>query len=131
MAEICPVCNEKIDFGELWSTHEVDGFEIHDKGCIHKYRENPEKYGGKAIKKTEAQIKAESEHRERFQKEIEKREELQQRIEEKSVHVKSFDMPFGDMVGFMVKWSLASIPAFIILFIIFAIFFAIFGALFF
>ena len=48
MAAICPVCNEKIHFGELLSTHEVDGFEIHDKDCILKYRENPEKYGGKA-----------------------------------------------------------------------------------
>ena len=45
----------------------------------------------------------------------------------RTVHVKSFDMPFGDMVMFMVKWALASIPAFIILFIIFGILFAIFG----
>jgi hypothetical protein len=34
------------------------------------------------------------------------------------------------MVGFMVKWALASIPAFIILAIIGAIFFAIFTAIF-
>ena len=54
----------------------------------------------------------------------------QQAIEDKSVHVKSFDMPFGDMVGFMVKWALASIPAFIILAIIGGIFFAIFTAIF-
>ena len=74
----------------------------------------------KIIVKTEAQIKAESQ-----------RAKQQQKIEDKRVHVKSFDMPFGDMVGFMVKWSLASIPAFIILFIIFGIFFLIFGALFF
>jgi len=51
-------------------------------------------------------------------------------MEEKGVHVKSFDMPFMDMVGFMVKWALASIPAFIILVIIGAIFFAVFGSLF-
>ena len=129
MAKICPVCNKESGF---WSVNVGPGIDIHTN-CSHKFNLNPEKYGGKVetIEKTEAQIKAESEHRERFQKEIEKREELQQRIEEKSVHVKSFDMPFGDMVGFMVKWSLASIPAFIILFIIFAIFFAIFGALFF
>ncbi len=48
-----------------------------------------------------------------------------------SVYVKGFRMPFGEMVVFMVMWSLASIPAFIILAIIGAIFFAIFGALFF
>ena len=130
MAQICPVCNEKINFGELWSTHEVDGFEIHDKDCILKYRENPEKYGGKAIEKTDDQIKAEVQ-----------REEQQQEQEEKALHksvyikggvdIKSFDMPFVDMVVFMIKWALASIPAFIILAFIGAIFFAIFGALFF
>ncbi len=38
-------------------------------------------------------------------------------------------MPFGEMVVFMVMWSLASIPAFIILAIIGAIFFAIFAAI--
>ena len=128
MADICAVCNKKTGF--MSSVMIQDGIFIH-QNCLSTFNKEPEKYGGKAIKKTEAQIKAESEHRERFQKEIEKREELQQRIEEKSVHVKSFDMPFGDMVGFMVKWSLASIPAFIILFIIFGIFFLIFGSLFF
>ncbi len=35
-------------------------------------------------------------------------------------HVKviDIDMPFGSMVSFMVKWAIASIPAFIILFVI-------------
>jgi hypothetical protein len=32
------------------------------------------------------------------------------------VVVVDFDMPFGSMVGFMVKWALAAIPAFLILF---------------
>ena len=40
-------------------------------------------------------------------------------------------MPFEEMVVFMVKWAIASIPAFIILFIIGLIFFGIFGFLFF
>lgn len=31
-------------------------------------------------------------------------------------------MPFGSMVVFMVKWAIASIPAFIILMILFVIF---------
>ena len=128
MADICAVCNKKTGF--MSSVMIQDGIFIH-QNCLSTFNKEPEKYGGKAIKKTEAQINAESEHRERFQKEIEKREELQQRIEEKSVHVKSFDMSFGDMVGFMVKWSLASIPAFIILFIIFGILFLIFGSIFF
>jgi len=51
--------------------------------------------------------------------------------DERFVYVKNFDMPFEDMVKFMVKWALASIPAFIILFLIFGILFAIFGVFFF
>ena len=81
-----------------------DGIFVH-QDCLLTFNKEPEKYGGKAIKKTEAQIKAESEHRERFQKDIEKREELQQKIEDKSVYVKGFSMPFGEMVEFMVKWG--------------------------
>ena len=114
---ICPVCDEKIGF--LDGDFPQDGIEVHTR-CLGEFFQDPEMFGGKAIEKTEAQIKAESQ-----------RAKQQQKIEDKSVHVKSFDMPFGDMVGFMVKWALASIPAFIILAIIGGIFFAIFGALFF
>lgn len=39
------------------------------------------------------------------------------------VTVTDIDMPFGSMVSFMVRWSLASIPAFLILFAIFFIIF--------
>lgn len=38
-------------------------------------------------------------------------------------------MPFFSMVAFMIKWSIASIPAFIILFIIFFVVKVIFGAI--
>jgi hypothetical protein len=38
-----------------------------------------------------------------------------------NVVVTDIDMPFGSMVVFMVKWVLASIPAFIILLILFSI----------
>ena len=116
MADICAVCDKKIG---VFSLDKIQGVVIHDT-CREAFFKNPEKYGGKAIEKTDDQIKAEVQ-----------RKEQQQKIEDKSVHVKSFDMPFGDMVGFMVKWALASIPAFIILAIIGGIFFAIFGALFF
>ena len=122
MAIICPVCNKKIglfDERRVAKVNQERQIGVH-LDCVDEFKRNPEKYGFKAIEKTEAQIKAEKEH-----------QEQQLRIEEKSVHVKSFDMPFGDMVGFMVKWALASIPAFIILAIIGAIFFAIFGAFFF
>ena len=37
------------------------------------------------------------------------------------VEVKDFDIPFWNMVGFMVKWAIASIPAFIILVFVIAV----------
>ena len=122
MSDICPVCKEEIGSNDHFSVEGAESdVEVHTY-CLDEFNQHPEKYGGKVetIEKTEAQINLEKEHREQ-----------QQRIEEKSVHVKSFDMPFGDMVGFMVKWALASIPAFFILAIIGAILVAMFGALFF
>ena len=116
MADICAVCNKKTGF--MSSVMIQDGIFVH-QDCLSTFNKEPEKYGGQAAIET-AEKKVEEEY-----------VGPQQEIEEKSVHVKSFDMPFGDMVGFMVKWSLASIPAFIILFIIFGIFFLIFGSLFF
>ena len=117
MARICPVCDKKI---VNINFNTIQGIDIHDT-CIAAFSKNPELYGGKAIEKTEAQTEVQSQHSEH--------QKQQQRIEEKSVHVKSFDMPFGDMVMFMVKWAIASIPAFIILFIIGAILTGIFGSL--
>ena len=113
MAEICPVCNKKTSIlNEVYK----QGVVIHGS-CTPEFDKDPEKYVGKSEAEM-AQSVAET-------------EELQQKNEDKSVFVKNFDMPFGDMVGFMVKWTLASIPAFIILFIIFGILFLIFGSLFF
>ncbi len=43
------------------------------------------------------------------------------------VRIKDINMPFLSMVIFMVKWSIAAIPAMIILFIMGAIFTGIFG----
>jgi len=127
MAEICPVCGEEItsENREVYkSINDPEGLVLHDY-CLTKYVSKPEKYGGKVktTDKTEAQIRADWAGVARARRRL--------KTEDKSVHVKSFDMPFGDMVGFMVKWALASIPAFIILFIIFGIFFLIFGSLFF
>jgi hypothetical protein len=45
------------------------------------------------------------------------------------VIVADIHMPFGSMVGFMVKWAIASIPAVIILVIIGAIISGVFGSL--
>ena len=100
MAEICPVCDTEIAYN--------------DKAIFRGIPHHP-----KCIKKWE-----------------EKQEQERQKIEEKSVYIKggvnveSFNMPFRGMVILMVKWALASIPAFIILAIIGAIFFAIFTAIF-
>ena len=47
-----------------------------------------------------------------------------------SVKIKDFDMPFGSMVLFMVKWVVASIPSIIILFTIVILFFLIFISIF-
>ena len=129
MAKIYPVCNEKIKFYDDYIMRRAGlgkpDFEIHFL-CKSDFDSNPELYGGIT--------KLEKEHNQKIQKE--KAEQIRKEREEKSVYikggvdVKSFDMPFGDMVGFMVKWALASIPAFIILFVIFGIFFAMFTAIF-
>ena len=42
--------------------------------------------------------------------------------ETQTVKVSNFDMPFLSMVDFMVKWAIASIPAFLILTVLLAIF---------
>ena len=133
MAEICPVCNKKIglfDERRVAKVNQERQIGVH-LDCVDEFKRNPEKYGFKAIEKTEAQINLEKEASKQRTQEIKEHQKQQQRIEDKSVYVKGFSMPFGEMVEFMVKWAIASIPAFIILFIIFGIFFAIFGALFF
>ena len=112
MANICAVCNKKTGF--MTSVMIQDEIFVH-QDCLSTFNKEPEKYGGKAIEKTEADIEA-------AEKKVE--EEYvgpQQENEDKSVYVKGFSMPFGEMVEFMVKWAIASIPAFIILFIIFGI----------
>ena len=126
MTDICAVCDKKIG---KFSLDKIQGVVIHDT-CGEAFFKNPEKYGGKAIEKTDDQIKAEVQREEQQQEQEEKALYKSVRIKG-GVDINSFDMPFGDMVIFMVKWALASIPAFIILFIIFGILFLIFGSLFF
>ena len=48
----------------------------------------------------------------------------------REVVVTDVKMPFGSMVAFMVKWTIASIPALIILLILLAILSAVLGGLF-
>ena len=45
------------------------------------------------------------------------------------VQVTDIDMPFASMVGFMVKWALASIPAIMILFLFVGIGIAVLGGI--
>ena len=124
LKKICPVCNKEIaswDDSFLWKMDKP----LHSD-CVKEFDLQPTKYGAKP----EA-INAKNEHKEQLQKEKEVFDNLQKEIKDKSVYVRGFDMPFGEMITFMVKWALASIPAFIILFIIFGILFLIFGSLFF
>ena len=118
MAEICPVCNEEIisQYREVYKINkDSEGIVLHNY-CLDKY-----------VSKPEAQIKAESKSKERVHKDIEKHGELQQKNEDKSVYIKGFRMPFGEMVTFIFKWTMASIPTAIFLAILFFIFTAIFA----
>lgn len=54
-------------------------------------------------------------------------DQIPTKSEFREVIVKDIDMSFGNMVVFMVKWALASIPAMIILFIIGFVILTIFG----
>ena len=141
MAQICPVCDKKI---EAEYKEEIQGVSIHNY-CQPLFLSKPEEFGGKKSKAGEEveatnqptfagdflEVMKEITSEESEEQGIEEYSKFQKEIEDKSVYVKGFSMSFRDMVIFMVKWALASIPAFIILFIIFGIFFAIFGSLFF
>ena len=148
--EICPVCNDdfNVRVDNVW--YPISGIKVHTL-CNNAFKQDLEHYGGvnadldlniaseEHAKRDEAErAEAERAEAERAEEnfniilEQEKRDETSlQEIKDKSVYVKGFNMPFEEMVIFMVKWALASIPAFIILFIIFGIFFLIFGSLFF
>ena len=51
----------------------------------------------------------------------------QRRGEKGGIKIEDIQMPFGSMVIFMVKWAIASIPAFIILFLIGMMVMGVFG----
>ena len=48
---------------------------------------------------------------------------------QEGIIIKDIQMPFGSMIVFMVKWALASIPAFIIISVIIAICLSVFTGL--
>ena len=132
--EICPVCEKEVhpSYREV-----INGVVLHAGICREKFRANESMYH-EVIAKLETHNENIANEKKEIEKEVKKKIVEQTReTEERSVYIKgsvkvsSFDMPFLDMIGFMVKWAIASIPAFIILFIIGLIFFGIFGALFF
>lgn len=51
-------------------------------------------------------------------------------IKPKPVVITDIKMPMGSMIEFMIKWAIASIPAFIILCIIFGVVTAVLGGIF-
>jgi Fe2+ transport system protein B len=108
-----------------------------EKEAVEQRRKEQAKDEEKKAKDEEEQAKDEEEQAIRaeanFNKLLEQAERDEaslQEIKDKSVYVKDLDMPIKSMVIFMVKWAVASIPAFIILAIIGAIFFTIFAAIF-
>ena len=116
MAKICEVCGKSTTFIDEIN---IDGIVMHNY-CVNTFEKEPDKYVKKPIETTKKRQQTDKEY-----------QQLDKEINDKNVHVISFDMPFVDMVKFMVKWAIASIPAFIILTIIGAIIVAIFGSLFF
>ncbi len=118
MADICAVCDKKVSiFNEEW----VQGKPLHRGDCVDEFKLQPEKYGGTS---TEQRRKENSETT-KIQKEATEQRRKEQ--EDKSVYVKGFRMPFGEMVTFIFKWTMASIPTAIFLAILFLIFTAIFA----
>ena len=123
MARICPVCDKEIGF---FQGEPQLGFFTHPS-CESTFLQDPEKFGGKSEAEMEQSVAEAAEKQQLETKvEIKEHQKQQQRIEEKSVHVKSFDMPFGEMVAFIFKWTMASIPTAIFLAILFLIFTATF-----
>ena len=142
-AEICPVCNEDLygHVDNVW--YPISDVKVHD-WCNNVFRQDPEHYGGvnadvsldadvsgkKKKKYEEEQAKSADANFNKLLEQAKRDEVSVQEIKDKSVYVKDLDMPIKSMVIFMVKWAVASIPAFIILAIIGAIFFAMFTAIF-
>ena len=115
MADICPVCNEEITSK---NRKEYKGVPVHNYCLVtHIKQEMRVRLKGRSL---------DSLTREEKDIWIQKFPEGK-RGSPRAVHVKSFDMPFGDMVGFIFKWVMASIPTAIFLAILLAMFTAIFA----
>ena len=125
MADICPVCERVVHPSYR---DEVEGIPVHAL-CFQKFMENKDIFKKKYIemnKEEKNQNKSDEKAPEIKPQEIKEHQKQQRRIEEKSVYVKGFSMSFGEMVAFIFKWTMASIPTAIFLAILFLIFTAIF-----
>ena len=122
MAEICPVCEKKVGWNDDYALREAGygepRLEIHES-CLKAFDESPELYGGTSVEQRE------KENSETIKIQKEATEQKRKEREDKSVYVKGFNMPFEEMVTFIFKWTMASIPTAIFLAILFAIFLAI------
>ena len=124
MADICPVCERVVHPSYR---DEVEGIPVHAL-CFQKFMENKDIFKKKYIemnKEEKNQNKSDEKAPEIKPQEIKEHQKQQRRIEEKSVYVKGFSMSFGEMVAFIFKWTMASIPTAIFLAILFLIFTAI------
>ncbi len=129
---ICPVCNKEM-LPRDYKKEIQHGIVIHDE-CESDLEKLPEIIA-KAKRAEEKRVKANEEEQAKqaeanFNKIIEQSkidEASLQEINDKSVYVKGFSMPFGEMVIFALKWMLAMIPALILFWIIIALFTALFG----
>ena len=139
MADICPVCNKEIkaeNREEYKFSSESSPIPVHNF-CIDQLVSKPEGY----FEKLREELIIKKEKASKIEKEVESIHEKQTSIETNTtastssrvrtneVQVTSIDMPFGNMVFFMVKWAIASIPALIILAIIVALFITILTSL--
>ena len=122
MAKICPVCNEDLSVHDDNVWYPISDIKVH-ASCNNIFRQDPEHYGGVPADLDVSQSNKEQEEKRKID------ETSLQEIQDKSVYIKDLDIPIKSMVIFMVKWAIASIPAFIILAIIGAVFFAIFSSL--
>ena len=140
MAEICPVCEKEVHPSYR---DEVEGAVLHVT-CFRAFIDNKDIFKKKYIElngerknlkaidfdfaNKEAQEEQAKQAEANFNKLLEQAERDEaslQEIKDKSVYVKGFRMPFGEMVTFIFKWTMASIPTAIFLAILFAIFLAI------
>ena len=120
MADICVVCGEEItsENREVYkSINDPEGLVLHDY-CLTKYVSEEQEEQAKQDE-TEINTKIAAARADLIDK------VSLQEIKDKSVYIKGFSMPFGEMVAFIFKWTMASIPTAIFLAILFLIFTAI------